>query len=102
MRFYNDRGYAWYAKQDYDKAMADYNDAIRLDPKLGMAYWNLAQLFGASRRNTTKPLPIAKRRSGSTREFASSAFASNSRGFAWHPKKAGDKVIADFARPGAA
>ena len=30
---YNDRGNAWQDKREYDKAIADYNEAIRLDPK---------------------------------------------------------------------
>lgn len=28
----NERGNAWYAKSEYDKAIADYTEAIRLDP----------------------------------------------------------------------
>ena len=35
---YNDRGNAWSAKKEYDKAIADYNKAIGLDPKLAAAY----------------------------------------------------------------
>ena len=35
---YNNRGYSWYAKNEYDKAIADYNEAIRLDPKFALAY----------------------------------------------------------------
>ena len=31
---YNNRGIAWRDKKEYDKAIADYNEAIRLDPKL--------------------------------------------------------------------
>ena len=37
---YHNRGYAWYGKKEYDKAIADYNEAIRLDPKDAMAYYN--------------------------------------------------------------
>src|SRR5580704_10109714 len=35
-----DRGYVWQAKGEYDKAIADYNEAIRLDPKLVRAFVN--------------------------------------------------------------
>ena len=35
---YLNRGNAWYAKKEYDKAIADYDEAIRLDPKHAMAY----------------------------------------------------------------
>lgn len=35
---YGLRGRAFYSKGDYDNAIADFDDAIRLDPKLAMAY----------------------------------------------------------------
>jgi Flp pilus assembly protein TadD len=31
---YNNRGTAWYAKGEVDKANADFNEAFRLDPTL--------------------------------------------------------------------
>ena len=35
---YQDRGLAWNEKTEYDKALADYTEAIRLDPKSAAAY----------------------------------------------------------------
>ena len=37
---YNGRGFAWCDKKDYDKAIADYDEAIRLDPKFASAHFN--------------------------------------------------------------
>ncbi len=37
---YSNRGEAWSDKKEYDKAIYDYNEAIRLDPNFQMAYGN--------------------------------------------------------------
>jgi tetratricopeptide (TPR) repeat protein len=37
---YSDRGNAYDGKGDLDRAIADFNEAIRLDPKLAFAYNN--------------------------------------------------------------
>jgi tetratricopeptide (TPR) repeat protein len=37
---YNNRGYDRYSAGDCDKAIADYNEAIRLDPRFALAYNN--------------------------------------------------------------
>jgi tetratricopeptide (TPR) repeat protein len=37
---YSNRGVEYKTKGDYDHAIADYNDAIRLDPKYTDAYYN--------------------------------------------------------------
>src|SRR5690242_17752082 len=41
-RLYVDRGSVYGAKGDTDKAIADFNEAIRLDPTFGPAYYNRA------------------------------------------------------------
>src|SRR5215471_18453673 len=44
---YYDRGIAWKAKGDLDRAIADYSEAIRLDPKYEHAYGNRGNAWKA-------------------------------------------------------
>ncbi|MFL5091077.1 MAG: tetratricopeptide repeat protein, partial [Xanthobacteraceae bacterium] len=46
---YNNRGNAWRAKGDNDRAIADYNEAIRLDPKDPVFYRNRGMAYKATR-----------------------------------------------------
>src|SRR5438874_3472425 len=36
--FYFDRGKTWFIKKDYEKAIEDFDEAIRLDPRYAEAY----------------------------------------------------------------
>jgi len=36
---YNNRGAAYWLKEEYNRAIADYDQAIRLDPKYALAYF---------------------------------------------------------------
>lgn len=47
---YNDRGNAYSAKGDFDRAIADYSAAIRLDPKYAAAYGNRGNANSAEGR----------------------------------------------------
>jgi len=42
---YTSRGVAYRDKGDYDRAIADYNEAIRLDPKNSIAYGNRGNVY---------------------------------------------------------
>jgi len=43
--FYDGRGQARFELKDYDGALADFNQAIKLDPKLGTAYRGLSMVY---------------------------------------------------------
>jgi tetratricopeptide (TPR) repeat protein len=43
--FYNNRGSDFLQRKDYDKAISDCNEAIRLDPNFARAYFNRGLAF---------------------------------------------------------
>ena len=46
---FNNRGSAYSAKQDYDRAIADLNQAISLNPRLAVAFINRGNIYYAKR-----------------------------------------------------
>src|SRR4051812_32463251 len=54
---YNNRGNAKGAAGDLDGAIADYNHALQLDPKLAEAYYNRAATPSATKATWMAPLP---------------------------------------------
>ena len=61
-RAYCGRGAGYHKKGEYDKAVADYNEAIRLDPKDGQAYYGrgLAYEEKGDKTNAEKDFAQAK------------------------------------------
>ena len=51
---YEQRGLAWHTKQEYDKAIADYSEAIRLDPKESFVYQFRGETWCAGRSTTRR------------------------------------------------
>src|SRR5262249_49939205 len=60
---YNNRGFAQFAKGQYDGAIADYTEAIRLDQQRAISYRNrgIAHLYSGSRANALADLNAAAR-----------------------------------------
>jgi tetratricopeptide (TPR) repeat protein len=60
---YTNRGDAYRDKGDTDRAIADYNEAIRLDPKNAIASNNLGHAYGVN-GDSDRALPNSPRRYG--------------------------------------
>ena len=89
---YNNRGIAYEAKGDYDRAIADYNEAIRLDPKYAVAYNNRGIAY-TPRATTTAPSPTTARRSGSIRNMPPPTTTAAT---PYYAKGDYDRAIADY------
>ena len=61
---YYNRGNVWQHKKEYDKAIADYNEAIRLDPTMPLPT-SAGATPGVRRRSTTRRSPTSTKPSGS-------------------------------------
>ena len=86
------RGNAWRSKQEYDRAIADCTEAIRLDPKLAVAYnnrgfaWNEQEEYDRAIADYDEAIRLDPKY----------AAAYSNRGFAWHDKGEHDRAIADY------
>ena len=50
-QYYDDRGFRYYQQKNYEKAVNDYDEAIRLDPNFTNAYRNRGNAFKAQGEN---------------------------------------------------
>src|SRR5262249_52469024 len=92
-RLHNSRGIAWHDKGDLDRAIADYSEAIRLNPKLATAYYNRGIAW---RAKGDLDRAIADY-SEAIRLDPKLAAAYNNRGNAWSDKGDLDGAIADYS-----
>ena len=91
---YNDRGVSFgRGKGQLDKAIADFNESLRLDPKYARAYCNRGLAWNA-RAEYDKALADFNE---ALRLTAKDAYAYGNRGHAWDMKGEYDKAIADFS-----
>jgi len=89
---YNNRGWSYSNKDDYDRAIADFDEAIRLDPKFGLALVNRGWAY--------------ERKGDYTRAIAdydeaihldpNNSLAYNNHGWIHHLKGEYDEAIADY------
>jgi tetratricopeptide (TPR) repeat protein len=89
---YNNRGLAYRAKGDNDRAIADYDAAIRLDPKDAHAYNNRGIAYRAKGDNDRAIADSDQ----AIRLNPKYAHAYNNRGIAYRAKGDNDRAIADY------
>jgi tetratricopeptide (TPR) repeat protein len=89
---YNIRGMIRDAKGEYDTAIGDFDEAIRLDPNFKWAYYNRG-LAWSNKKNYEKAISDYNE---AIRFDPKNAIAHNNRGWAWSNKKEYDKANADY------
>jgi tetratricopeptide (TPR) repeat protein len=88
----NSRGWAYYRKADFDRAIQDYNQAIQLQPDYAFAF-NDRGLAYAGNRDFNRAIEDYSQAIKLNPDFA---LAFNNRGFAYASKRDNDRAIQDF------
>ncbi len=89
---YNKRGNAWGKKKDYDRAIADYNEAIRLNPQLALAFNSRGNAWAEKKEYDHAIADYNE----AIRLNPQYSHAFSNRGNAWSYKKDYDRAIADY------
>ncbi len=89
---YSSRGRLWRAKREYDIAISDYNEAIRLDPRKGSVYNNRANVW-SKKGEYDKAISDYDE---AIRLDPKLRWVYNSRGLSWYDKGDYGKAISDF------
>ena len=92
IKLYYNRGLAYSNKWDDDRAIADYNEALRLDPKFTFAYNNRGRTYWAKGDNDRAIADFNE----ALRLDPIFTLAYNNRGNAYGAKGDNDRAIADF------
>jgi lipoprotein NlpI len=90
---FNDRGFAYYLKGDLDSAFADFEQAIRLDPKDAVAFNNRGLIYQAKGEIDRAIADFNE----TIRLDPTYIFAFNNRGNAYIDKNDYDRAIADYS-----
>jgi lipoprotein NlpI len=86
------RGCAWNEKQEYDKAINDFNEAIRLDPKNPVAYQKRGYAWNEKKEYDKA---IADYSEAICRQNPNEVWGSQLRAYMWYLQKDYEKAIAD-------
>lgn len=89
---YYNRGIEWRGKREYDRAIADYTQALRLNPKHASAYINRGIAWRDKREYDQAIADYTE----AIRLDPKYASAYNNRGNAWSDKRDFDRAIADY------
>lgn len=91
---YTNRGIAYADKKDYDRAIGDFNDAIRINPNLAMAYNNRGSAV-QSKGDFDRAIADYSEAIGIDPNYA---VAYSNRGNLFEAKRRREEAIADFRR----
>jgi tetratricopeptide (TPR) repeat protein len=91
--YYNNRGYAYSHKGDLDRAIADYSEAIRIDPVDADAFTSRGVAYRAKGDNDRAIADFNE----AIRLDPKDAVAFNNRGYAYSAKGDLDRAIADYS-----
>jgi tetratricopeptide (TPR) repeat protein len=86
------RGLEAYKKGDYDRAIADYTEAIRLNPQLVNAYYNRGNAYQNGKKDYDRTIADYTQAIRLNPQFGN---AYDNRGLAYQSKKDYDRAIAD-------
>jgi len=89
---FNNRGEAYRAKAQYERAIADFDEAIHLDPKLAAAFYNRGLAYGSKDQYDRAIADFDE----AIRLDPKFVFAFNGRGDVYTLKAQYDRAIADF------
>jgi tetratricopeptide (TPR) repeat protein len=90
---YDDRGIAWYRKGELDRALGDYNKAIALDPKFGIAHLNRGLVWHSKGQYDQALADYDKAISLGNVDLA---LAHHNRGNSWRSKGDLERTLGDY------
>jgi tetratricopeptide (TPR) repeat protein len=93
VRVYYERGRAYAAKSDYDRAVEQYNEALKLDPKYAVAYNNRGNAY-FGKKDYARAIADYDEAIKLDARFAA---AYSNRGNAYSGKNDNDRAIADYS-----